>query len=86
MTGRKGLLYMFAISPKLGDLLALDWAEFLGVRVCLRLWVGGEMVAEYEEEADREAVENPLWRYDAAFIEKAVLTRNGLYYLDFFAQ
>lgn len=71
---------------KLGDLLALDWPEFLGVRVCLRLWVGGEMVAEYEEEADREEVENPLWRYDAAVVEKAVLTRNGLYYLDFFVQ
>lgn len=71
---------------KLGDLLALDWPEFLGVRVCLRLWVGGEMVAEYEEEADREEVDNPIWRYDAAVVEKAVLTRNGLYYLDFFVQ
>lgn len=57
---------------KLCDLLALDWPEFLGVRVCLRLWVGGEMVAEYEEEADREEVENPIWRYDAAVVDVPV--------------
>lgn len=70
------------------DILARDWAEFLGLRVDMRLWKGSEMIAEYEEEsANIEECGNDYNAFSEngdCIVDKVVITRNGLYYLDIY--
>ena len=68
---------------KLDDIMARDWVEFLGIRVDIRLWCGNVMVAEYEEESANNGEcsndYNAFSENGNCFVEKTVLTRNGLY-------
>ena len=73
---------------KVDDIMARDWVEFLGIRVDMRLWFGDVMIAEYEEEfANNGKCENDYNAFSEhgnCVVEKVVLTRNGLYYLDIY--
>ena len=73
---------------KVDDIMDRDWAEFLGIRVDMRLWCGDLMVAESEEESANNGEcgndYNSFLEYGNCTVEKTVLTRNGLYYLDIY--
>lgn len=73
---------------KLDDIMARDWLEFLGLRVDMRLWVGDVMIAEYEEESANIGEcgndYNTFSQHGDCVVEKTVITRNGLYYLDIY--
>lgn len=73
---------------KVDDIMARDWVEFLGIRVDIRLWKDDVMVAEYEEEsANNEECWDDYYKilkHGNCLVERTVLTRNGLYYLDIY--
>lgn len=73
---------------KLENITNLDWAEFLGIRVDMRLWSNNVLIAEYEEESANNGEcgndYNTFSEHGDCIVEKTVLKRNGLYYLDIY--
>ena len=73
---------------KLENITNLDWAEFLGIRVDMRLWSSNVLIAEYEEESanngDCGNDYDAFLEHSNCSVDKTVLTRNGLYYLDIY--